>query len=243
MSYDYNGYQTQLATLMAENVTDANFQTILPGCIDYAEQRIQRELDLLTTVNSDTSLSFNLRNRLLTLPTLTINNLVVAKFITVQSINVLTPTGSTNPSNSTRNPLVPASRDYLDLIYPNVSSMSLPVRYAMFDDHTIIVGPWPDSNYTVEIVGTSRITPLSSTNTTTFLTLELPDLFIAASMVYMSGYMKNFGAQTDNPQMAQSWENQYQILKASADTEEARRKFQSSAWTSYSPSKNATPSR
>jgi hypothetical protein len=84
---------------------------------------------------------------------------------------------------------------------------------------------------------------LSATNTTTFISLYLPDLFIMASMVYVSAYQRNFGRQSDDPQMAQSYEMQYQTLLKSADLEENRKKFEAAAWSSQEPSISATPTR
>jgi hypothetical protein len=107
----------------------------------------------------------------------------------------------------------------------------------------MIVGPWPDNNYTVEIVGTIRPASLSDVNTETFISLYLPDLMIMASMIYVSGYQRNFGRQSDDPQMAQSYESQYQALLGPAVVEEARKKFQSGAWSSMSPAVAATPTR
>ena len=53
------------------------------------------------------------------------------------------------------------------------------------------------------------------------------DLLIAASMVWVTGYQRNFGAQGNDPQYASSWEGQYQIAFKSANVEELRKK-----WTS-----------
>lgn len=117
----------------------------------------------------------------------------------------------------------------------------MPTSYAMISQSEIIVGPWPDAGYIVEVIGTQRPTPLSATNTTTFLSTNLPDLFIAASMVFASGYQKNFGAQADDPKMGASWENQYQLLKASANVEEFRKKLQATGWSSQMPSPLTPP--
>jgi len=62
-------------------------------------------------------------------------------------------------------------------------------------------------------------------------------------MIYISAFQRNFGRQSDDPQMAQSYESQYQILKDSALLEENRKKFEAAAWTSYSPAPAATPTR
>ena len=66
---------------------------------------------------------------------------------------------------------------------------------------------------------------------------------MAASMIFGSAYMRDFGAQSDNPQMAQSWEQQYQQLVKSAVVEQFRAKFQSEGWTSKQPNPIVTPKR
>ena len=64
-----------------------------------------------------------------------------------------------------------------------------------------------------------------------------------ASMIYISGYQRNFGRQSDDPAMAQSYESQYQALLKSAVTEEVRKKYESAGWTSESVSPVSTPTR
>ena len=228
MSLNYTTYVAQISNLMAAQSSTTQFQTMLPGCIDYAEQRMYRELDLLSTVVTDSTGSLTSGSRNFTLPT-TSNG----KFVTVQNINVITPTGSTT-TTGTRRPLAPVDKSYLDSVWNSSSGSTVPKNFAMIDQWNIIVGPWPDDAYKVEVVGTIRPNPLSSTNTTTFLTTYLPDAFIAASMVFASGYMRDFGSQSDNPQQAQSWEAQYEALIKSAGMEEVRKKFAGPGWTSLS---------
>ena len=62
-------------------------------------------------------------------------------------------------------------------------------------------------------------------------------------MIYVSGYQRNFGRANDDPQMAITYESQYQALLKGAAVEEARKKYESSGWTSLSPSPVATPTR
>ena len=114
----------------------------------------------------------------------------------------------------------------------------------------IIFGPWPDANYSITISGTTRQPTLnnyavqgSADTTYTFISQNLPDIMLMASMIYISAYQRNFGRINDDPTMAQTYESQYQALLKGAMVEEARKKFQSSAWTSYSPSPVATPTR
>jgi hypothetical protein len=110
---------------------------------------------------------------------------------------------------------------------------------------SIIVGPWPDQAYPVEVVGTIHPAPLSSTNVTTILTQYLPDLFFAASMAAGAGYLQNFGAAqaVDNPGMGVTWEAKYQALKQSAAVEEARKKGEAEGWSTEQPSQIASPPR
>lgn len=231
MALTYSTYVAQIANLMATSSSTTEFQTMLPGAIDYAEQRIYRELDLLSTIVRDSSASLTATDRNFTLPT------SAGRFVTVQGINVVTPVGVA-PDSGTRNQLLPMSREYLESVWQSGSGADIPQFFAMIDDQHLILGPWPNNSYVVEVIGTIRPTPLSSTNTTTFLTNYLPDILIAATMIFTSAYMRNFGAQSDSPQMAQSWESQYQTLMKSAVAEELRRKFSGLGWTSYS---NAAP--
>jgi hypothetical protein len=237
VSYTYATWVTALQTELVINSLDPNFPLILPSCIDYAEQRLYRELDLLTTVTRDSS-ALTAGNRNYTLPS------NIGRFVVTNGLNLITPAGTTTPDSGTRVQLIPASRDMLDSIGGNPSYTGPPANYAMITDQTLIVGPaWPDGNYTIEVIGTIRPTPLSATNTSTFLTLYLPDLWFAATMVFMTGYQQNFGAQSDNPEMAVSWESQYGKLFSSANVEEMRKKYASGAWGSLQPTPIATPTR
>jgi hypothetical protein len=89
------------------------------------------------------------------------------------------------------------------VVYPTATSSSstaIPLYFAMVTDQTFIVGPPAGITYNLEVTATVRPTALSSSNTTTYLTDKLPDLFIAASMVFANAYLKNFAATADDPQ-------------------------------------------
>jgi len=210
-----------------------DFQTILPAIINYAEMRIYRELDLISTVFRDTSVTLTPGNQ---------NAILPSTFITVQGINILTPAGG-SASNSLRNPVVPASKEVLYFLWGDPTLTGQPQLFAMVDQWNVLFGPSPDLAYTIEAYGTQRPIPLSATNTTTFLTTYLYDLFMAASMIFVSGWMRNFGQQASDPQMGMSWEQQYEKLFASANVEELRKKSWSDSWTSYSPTPLAQPPR
>jgi len=164
-------------------------------------------------------------------------------FVVVEEFNVITPAGITNPELGERVALLPASKEYLDVVYPSVTGEGVPGYFAPISQQDWILGPWPDSAYTVEVVGTIRPAPLSATNQTTFLSQYLPDVFLAAALVFAAGYQQNFSAMGDNPQQAVTWESHVKPLIDSAKVEEIRKKFGAQGWSSKSPDPIATPPR
>ena len=245
MSYTYTTYVATLANLLVESATDANFVQILPSIIDYAEQRIYRELDMLVEDVADSSASTTAGVRDFTLPT------ALGVFQIVKDINIITP-ASTAPGSGTRNALTPVSRSVLDWSWPSSTGTGVPQQFAYYSQSilagqpNIIFGPWPDATYRVEVIGKIIPIPLSASNTTTFLSLCLPDVLIAASMIFAQGaFQKNFGsaATVDDQGQAISWESQYGRLKDSAATWEARKRFSGASWTASQVEPTAVPQR
>ena len=245
MSYDGSvsgttSYITQMATMAVVAETDPAFLTILPQMIVYAELRMYRDLDFLFTSGSTTAYSLTEGSRILNVnaDTFPYGTLVVP-----EQINVLV--GSDDPDQADRVPLLPTTKEFLDAVYGSgaFANRGLPQYWVPFDDYTFLVGPYPDQSYTVELIGTYRPESLSATNPETFISKNLPDIMIMASMVYISGYQRNFGRANDDPQMAITYESQYQALLKGAAVEEARKKFEAAGWSSQSPSTIATPTR
>lgn len=245
MNYDYADYVATLANLTKYDPLDPNFVQILPSAITYAENRIYREADFISTVIRDTgTLTANSRN--FTLPS------NIGQFNVVRQMNAITP-ADTDPSSGTRNPMTPVSTEVMDMLWPSdtaPTTPSIPRQFAMLTQNNVagqpvdvLVGPAPDNTYRVEVIGTVNPTPLSDTNTTTYLTLYLWDLFLAASMVFMTGFQGNFGAQASSPNEAVSWEGQYKTLFQSADLVDARQRFAAASWTSAQPENFATSQR
>lgn len=252
----YNGsvsgttsYVAQIATMTVVDPDDSAFLTILPQAITYAENRIYREVDFLFTSTANSSYSVNIGTRSITVPSgsnFAGNNLGGGVLVVAEQINLITPAGSTNPETASRAPLLPTTKEFLDAVYGSslVASRGQPKYFCPFDDYTFLVGPYADATYRVEIVGTFRPISLSETNTTTFISLYLPDLFLMASMIYISAYQRNFSSAMGNdPQMPVTYETQYQTLLKGAMSEENRKKFEGSAWSSQAVSTSATPTR
>jgi len=269
----YNGYVAQVATMAVSGYftpvstttingvvytagityggtlasPDVNFNTIIPMMLNYAELRIQRDLDLLPLETEIAGYSIsNSSNKL---------SISVNDFVTVQTVSV-----SSAETSGALSPLTATTKEFIQNVYPSASSSGVPQYFAVYGgdaasagntSQIITFGPWPDITYSVTITGTTRMPSLyqnatsaatASTNTTFISTYE-PDLLVMASMVYISAYQRNFGRLNDDPAMAQTYESQYQTLLRGAGTEEYRKKFEASAWSSYSQSPVATPNR
>jgi hypothetical protein len=221
-----------IATSGSVTYSDPNFTTLIPSMIDYAELRLQRDIDFLNTTSSVT-FTCAANSQQLSLVQTSTNY----PFVTIQNVGV------TNPSNGFVYQCTPVSKEYIYNVFPIGSSTGIPTNFAMFNDNQILFGPIPDQNYVTTIVGTQRFPALSASNPVTFISQYLPDIFIMASMIYLSAYQRNFGKMVDDPQMAVTYEGQYQALKAGAMMDEARKAFEAGAWTSNPPAAAATPNR
>lgn len=237
MTLNYGTWSAGLANLLVISSADANFVAALPIIVDQAEQDMYRTLDLLATRVTDSTGALTAGSHIFTLPT------DVGTYLVVEGINVITPS-TASVSTGTRVPLTATSIEFLDMCYPSNTALSTtPEFYAMRDNATLRLGPTPDANYPVEVRGTQRPTPLSSANSSTILTQMLPDAFMTGSCMFGAAYLKNFGAQSDDPRSGMSWSTLYEKQMQSANVEEVRKKFWSQGWTNKNPSPVASPPR
>jgi hypothetical protein len=234
MSLTYAQFTTQLANFLVIPSGDPAFATALPSIIDDSEQKIYRDLQLINTISRDTSVALVAGNR---------NYTEGATFVVTQQLNVITPAGTTNPELGSRKALLPMSKEALDVLYPDSTGSGVPIYFAPITQNSFIVGPWPDAAYTIEAVGTQRPAPLSVSNTTTLLSVYLPDLFLNAALVVSAGYQLNFSAASDNPQAGVNWLSEYNRGLKSAEAEEFLKKFQGQSWQSKDTSPTVQPPR
>jgi hypothetical protein len=227
-----------LNTLAASS--EEYFNAIIPQMLNYAELRIQRDLDIqnLETVNSNYSI--NASSNLV--------NVDINDFVVVETVSVAV--------GSAKIPLTPVSKDYIHNVYNDSSYTGVPSVFCIYAgdasgmSNSILFGPYADNTYSLVLTGLSRArslyyfaNPTDASSQYTYISAFVPDLLIMASMVYISAYQRNFGIANDDPKMAVTYESQYQTLLNGAKSEEYRKKFEASAWTSYSNSPEATPSR
>jgi len=228
--------------------TDAPPQLQVPSILNYAELRIQRDLDLLA---SQTSNQYTLTSGT------NILNVPIDDFLTVQTLRWVQSNGTTVVNSGT---CIPVTKEYLQNVYGGIGAGSGPPQYyAMVGDNfgdgadtynNIMFGPYANFPYTIEITGTIRIPSLyqyaqngvADTNYT-YISAYYPDMLVMASLIYIAAFQRNFSATSDSQDMGQSYEKQYQALRLGAVAEENRKKIQGSGWSAYSTPVSATPTR
>lgn len=90
--------------------------------------------------------------------------------------------------------------DYLG----DITTEGTPRYYAHYDDSTVLVGPSPDATTaTFEIQHTYRPTQLSSSNTTTWLSLEAPDVLLYACLKELAVILK------EEPDIIQNYDKMF----------------------------------
>jgi hypothetical protein len=226
MAMNYDTFVSTIANIGALDPTTTEFIQIMPQVISYAEDRIYRELDLLDTIFVNATKALQPGTRDFALPQIQEGS-YASNYLTVTGINLIY-------GGNQRQVLQPVALTYLNYVWGSSTGAALPEYFAMVKQDNIVVGPWPDQAYQVEVFGTYQPQPMSSSNQITLLTTYVPDLLVAAAMVMLSGYMRDFGAQSDNPQQAMSWEQTYQNLFKSAQMLELRKKQCGPGWTALS---------
>lgn len=250
MTYDEIVAQLQTMLEVPLNDADANFTRILPSMFLYAEGRIFGDLSLIITTVTQQAPLIAL-NRELVLP---------SSVIILEHINICSPVGAiTNASKRTT--LERVSPAALDMFWPQASFRpGVPQKYAIIGSvqlvvppptvpgpqvlaHVVRFMPTPDKAYMAELIGMIRPETLSPTNKQTILTIRYPELYLAACMVFGSGYQRDFGAQADDPARAQSWNGQYQALLDGARLEQARMRGEGPGFTAQPPAQIAQQPR
>lgn len=209
----------------ADFVGDAGYAAALPTCIDAAELRILRDIDLLATRKYATTPFQTVApgNALVAPPT----DIVVPRYY-----GYYTPAAAPVKWID----LTRKEESFLRMYWPNRNLTAPPKYFAVLGTGAFLISPSPDAGYLSEMGYTSRPAPLSASapSVATYISANMPDLFFAAAMIWMAGFRQNYGAQSDDPKMAVSWTSTYNDLKGPMIVEEARRKAEQ--WADHSPS-------
>jgi hypothetical protein len=252
----YNAYVQNLGVMAVSTTVetagvygfvDPFLQTILNQCLNYAELRIARDIDFLQAKGSNTY-TLTAGTNILSIP--------INDFFMLETLEVTQNNGS-QVVNST--PLIPVSKEFIQNCYAGAASANTPKYFAMVGDNygdgansflNVLLGPVPNYAYPIRAYGVIRLPSLAKFAVTgtadtsyTFISQFLPDMLMMASMIYISAFQRQFSSTSDDPNMGQSYEKQYQALRLGAISEENRRKFNESAWSSMSTPVSATPTR
>lgn len=240
-------YQTQV-TAGVTSFLDAPPTLITPMILNYAESRIQRDLDLLASQTLNTYTLTALSN---------VFPIPVDDFLTVQTIETVISNSGQVVSTA---PLLPVSKEFIQNVYGGLAAAGTPQYFAMYGSNftdpgqdvntNILLGPTPNFASQIRVTGTARMPSLYKYATAgvadtqyTYLSAYYPDLLVMASMIYISAFQRNFGPTSDTPESGMTYEKQYQALRLGAIAEENRRKAMGSGWTAYSTPVSATPTR
>ena len=193
---------SELVTQIREYTeTDSNVFTtvIVNDFIEHAELRIFRDVDLDVFRKYQTA-TLTSGDPFISMPGATPTDFEFARYITIFS-----PSGSLGGlTDNERVYLQKKDTSFISEYAPNRTSTSIPKYYANWDNDTIILAPTPNAAYTIELAYNALPTGLSSSNTTTWVSTNAPQMLLYACLVEAFKFLKG----PDN--MLQIYEQYYQ---------------------------------
>ena len=151
--------------------------TILNGIIEDAEFRIFRDVD------SD-------NNRRYATANLVVNTRFIQtpdNALVVRSAQIVDSDGTS--SANTRDFLQWRDTSFMSE-FNNLETTGVPKYYSWWDKNHLVFAPTPDATYTIQLNYILKDAGLSSTNTTTYLSLNFPNGLLYACLVEAYGFLK-----------------------------------------------------
>jgi hypothetical protein len=100
------------------------------------------------------------------------------------SMNLVDATGN-------RTPILLRKYEYLKNYWPNATLTGTPIYYGDYDYDHWLVAPTPDSTYSLETLYYERLSPLSSSNQTNWLTQNAPNVMLYGTLLQAMPFLKN----------------------------------------------------
>lgn len=165
---------TELVTMLQEYLqnSEATFVSNIPTFVKVAEERIYHDTQLPSSRQSSTS-TFTASNRFLGTPT---------DFLSPFELHV-TVAGVVSP-------MIFVDVGFIREAFPSPTVTGVPTHYAVWDQNSLIVGPTPASNYTVEL-HYFRMPQSIVTASTSWLGDNAPGALLYGSL--LEGYVYNKG--------------------------------------------------
>lgn len=105
--------------------------------------------------------------------------------------------------------------EYLKNYWPDVTKTDVPKYYADTDWDHWFIAPTPDQDYNFEVLYYERISPLSSTNQTNWLTQNAPNALLFGTLMQAMPFLKN--------DQRQIFQQKYDMALQSLKTEDVAR--------------------
>jgi len=192
---------SELVTQIREYTeTDSNVFTtvIVNDFIEHAEMRIFRDVDLDVFRKYQTA-SLTSGDAFVGMPGAT-----PSSFSFIRSVNIFSPSGSLGGlTDGERRYLEKKDTSFISEYHPSRTTTGIPKYYANWDNDTIILAPTPNAAYTIELAYNALPTGLSSSNTTTWVSTNVPQMLLYACLVEAFKFLKG----PDN--MLQMYESYY----------------------------------
>ena len=167
--------------------TDSNVFTtvIVNDFIEHAELKIFRDIDLDVFRKYQTA-ALTSGDAFVGMPGAT-----PTSFSFIRSVNIFSPSGSLGGlTDGERRYLEKKDTTFMSEYAPNRTSTGIPKYYANWDNDTIILAPTPNAAYTIELAYNAQPTGLSSSNTTTWVSTNTPQLLLYACLVEAFMFLK-----------------------------------------------------
>jgi hypothetical protein len=176
--------------------------SVINTFITMAENRILRDIDL-DVFKLEVAGSLTSGNRFLTAP----SDILTHRYM------ILTSVGGDQIFLDFRD------TSFMKEYWPDGSETGVPKYYSVWDQNTFYVAPTPDASYTVELGYIYRPAQLSSSNTTTWVSVNAPEVLLYACLIQAYSYTKG------PLEMLQYFENSYkQALQGIGVEQQGRRR-------------------
>lgn len=160
------------------NYTEVNSNVftnaVINTFITMAENRILRDIDLDYFKKESTS-SMTSSNKFLTAP----SDILTHRYMMI-----------TVPATGDQVFLDFRDTSFMKEYWPDGSDIGVPKYYSVWDQNTFYVAPTPNANFVVELGYIYRPAQLSSTNTTTWISLNAPEALLYACLIQAYSYTK-----------------------------------------------------
>ena len=207
---------SELVTQIREYTeTDSNVltTTIVNDFIEHAELKIFRQVDLDVFRKYKTA-TLTAGDAFISMPGAIPTDFEYARYINIFGTSGLS--GSSLTAND-RVFLDKRDRSFMNEYRSDRTATGVPKYYANWDNDTILLAPAPNAAYTIELAYNALPTGLSSSNTTTWVSNNMPTLLLYACLTEAFKFLKN-------PNMASMYAQSYQELLTPLAAEQVGRR-------------------